>query len=74
MELRRCPVKGCERTLEGQQIVCPRCWRRTPGAFRGAYFLAYRRGRPAAQAERVAEIVEWLDQHPEPCDAAGARG
>jgi len=67
-------VKGCERRLEGQQVLCHPHWRRTPGAFRGAYFLAWRRGRPTAQAERVAEIVDWHNQHPEACDAAGARG
>jgi len=69
---KKCPVKGCERTTMHLDAVCRPCWRRTPPHLQGAFFLAWERKNTDAQKERGRDIVEWLEQHPEPCDAGAS--
>lgn len=54
-----CPVRFCTGLTALGAVCCPACWKRTPAAFRRAYYFAQRRVmHNRASREFVAEIVE----------------
>ncbi|SMF85852.1 hypothetical protein SAMN06265365_1655 [Tistlia consotensis] len=41
-ETRRCPVPGCNATVEPGKLMCLRCWRQVPRAIQSRVYATWR--------------------------------